>query len=358
MSKSENTSLMSSQSDYFEDVDIGVEPGAEETRTNIEIIGQVNDELGELTRVLNTRRTGNSTPTFKSLNAELDVFRTNLNEWLNDATARVDDEMVDTYAGWIEKYIDCPRVVATVGSIILTCATEKYESIFESIFEEKQNKPLPPMNLELKNNKSKIVQLLDMVGTGLETARISDIKSAPSNLWGAIKDLTLKTTQYVSTNSGKKCSDISALKLVEELNSDTEGYFTDNANYFSAKEQSSEDDKEPDFERDYDSRKIPIAAAASAALYDRDYGYGSKAATASADLYNTDDTDDGYKGDESYLSDEEYGGGFKKTRKRSRPSLRKCKNKSTKKCLRKGKSKTKGKKYKNKSTKKRFHRKK
>ena len=331
MSKSKKTSLMSSQSD-FEDVDMDIEPGAAETRSNIEIIGQVNDELGELTRVLNTRRTGNSTPTFKSLNAELDVFRTNLNGWLNDATARVDDEMVDTYAGTIESlFLGCPRGAAKVGSIILTSVTEKYESIFE----EQENKPLPPMNLELKNNKSKIVQLLDMVGTGLESAGISHIKSTPSNLWSAIKDLASKTTEYVSANSGNKCKDSSTLALVKQLNSDTEGYFTGNEGKARSSSSSSSSSSEKSSRSQASSKKSMLSAAfasASAATSRKKSKPKSKAKAAS--MY---DADSSQQFDED--EDEEFfARGFKKSLKRTRKQIgirkgKKCKNKSVKKCL-------------------------
>lgn len=213
--------MMRSRSSSLKSVDLGNESKDE----SIDVIMQINRELGELNDKLNVKRSGKSNSTLVSLNSELDSLNSNLKSWLQESTSRADDDMLDSYSRPIESlFKNCSNYAGRWSSVILSTATEAYSYIVNKSEDKSANKPLPPMNLNHQDTTPKIVKLLQMVGTGLEAVSMSDISFNPRNIPDAIQKMTQKTSEYVS--SSRSCKTAVALENIKQINTDTEGYFT------------------------------------------------------------------------------------------------------------------------------------
>ncbi len=198
-------------------------PEFEETQQDP--LEKINRELSDLNRELNKKNKGvTSGPTFASLNQELDSLNNNLSTWLNDASIRADEAMLQSYTRPLESlFSSCSNYAGRWTETILSNVTSVYTSVIDA-----------PTNLKKSASKKaqtaknittdKVVQLLKMVGTGLEAASMSDFKVNFSNIPSAIESITRKTRQYVLDSD--TCDTEEALESIQQLNSDTEGYFT------------------------------------------------------------------------------------------------------------------------------------
>ena len=198
-------------------------PEFEETQQDP--LEKINRELSVLNRELNKKHKGvTSGPTFASLNQELDSLNSNLSTWLNDASIRADEAMLQSYTRPLESlFSSCSNYAGRWTETILSNVTSVYTSVIDAPTNLKKtasNKAQTAKNI----TTDKVVQLLKMVGTGLEAASMSDFKVNFSNIPSAIESITRKTRQYVLDS--ETCDTEEALESIQQLNSDTEGYFT------------------------------------------------------------------------------------------------------------------------------------
>jgi hypothetical protein len=358
-----NTSLMPSQDSDVESGSSSPAAAASEIDPQLAIINDI------LEKKIDHEKIG-------EVHDELDTLRSYLSRLDQNAAVKYDAAKLEPFERAFEMPFQmiegCPMAVLAIASEIAKKGVEKYKDLTDA--QKKaiyaKHPPLARVELKLPDNRPRIFKMVDFIGSALGRAGRS-MPSVFSNFNQQISWVLNAAIDNVN-KVGAECNDV--LKILKDFNTETDEFLSSEESGISSSDSSQDfalfSPLSPRKPFKSTGRNLNPTNAKPKLISVRSLKNRKSAVKASSfdekvnNLIDNDDSvdDDEYEASgESYMEqdndDDKLGGGFKKTRKRRR-SIRKCKNKSAKKCLRKGKSKAKGKKYKNKSTKKRLYRKK